>query len=119
MGAGKHDVIRATAVLLDKARGDLPGDLSIVGRLAAQEPLGDRGEDRRPDQGHLAVGGVLADERVGIVARDRPPSREHADKPRARGAGGRLDRRHDADERQIGMGRSQMREREGGRTIRN
>ena len=113
MGAGEHDVVGAPAVLLDETGRDLPGDLGVFDRLAAQEPLGERGEDGRADQGDLAVGGVLADERMGIVARHRPARRQHADQPRARGAGGRLDRRHDADERQIRMGASQMRQREG------
>ena len=102
MGAGEDDVIRPPAVLLDETGRDLAGDLRVVDRLAAHDALGDRRERGGADERHLAIGGVIAHERVRIVARDRPTGRQHADQPRARSLGRRLDRRHHADERQPG-----------------
>ena len=115
--AGEHDAIGAPAVLLDEAGRHLGGDFGLVDRLSAHRGFGDRRETRRSDQRHLAIGRVVADQRLRIVARHRAARREHADQPRTGGVGRRLDRRHHADEGQIRIARPQARQRErrGGR----
>ena len=53
---------------------------------------------RRPDQREVAALAEIADQRVGVFARDGRLGAEHGDELRLRGRAGRLDRRHGADE---------------------
>ena len=114
MGAGEHDLVRAPAVTFDETGRDLALDLRLIDRFAAHDALGDDGESRRADQRHLATHGVIAHERVGVIARHGAARRQHADQPRPRRRRRRLDRRHRADERQPRIGRPQRRQSQSG-----
>jgi hypothetical protein len=107
MRAGEHDLVRAPAVALNEARCDLALDLSVLDGFAAQDALGDNGKQRRADQGHLAIGGIVAHQRLRVVARHRPARRQHADQSRSRRRRRGLDRRHGADEGEARMGAPQ------------
>ena len=113
MGAGEHDVVGAPTVLSRRSRARFRAAISASSTGSPRMALlGDRREPRRADERDLAVGGVFAHERLRVVARHRPPRRQHADQPGTRGLRGRLDRGHHADERQVGIGRPQPRQRE-------
>ena len=114
VGAGEHDMIGAPARAFDEAWRDLARNLHLLDRLAAHDAFGDEREKRRAHQRDLAIGGVIAHERVGVVARDGPARRQHADQSRSRRRRRRLDRRHGADERQARIGGPERRERQGG-----
>ena len=114
MGAGEHDLVRAATIAFNEARRDLARDLSFVDGFAAHHALGDDGKQRRADQRHLAIGGVLAHQRMGVIARHGAARRQHADQPRPRRRRRRLDRRHGADERQARIGGPQRGQSQGG-----
>ena len=114
MRAGEHDLVRAPALAFNEARRDLALDLRFVDGFAAHDALGDDGKQRRADQRHLAIGGIVAHQRLRVVARHGPARRQHADQSRSRRRRRRLDRRHGADERQARIGGPQRRQSERG-----
>ena len=72
VGAGEDDVIGPPSARSTKQGAISSRDFRVVDRLSAHRALGDGRKRRRADEGDLAIGRVIAHERVRVVARDRP-----------------------------------------------